>query len=104
MLVLSKDCRFCDESVDFYKKLISDTKGKNVNIVAALPQEKKAAEEWINGHGIQGIEVRQSQLNSLDVSGTPTLIILNNKGEVSDFWIGKLSAEKELEVINKLNK
>lgn len=102
-VVLQKGCRFCSESAEFYKKLIAETKGKNVKIVAILPQPKQEAEEYLNGLGIQGIEVRQSQLDSLDVGGTPTLIITNKLGEVSHFWIGKLPPEKEKEVFDKLN-
>ncbi len=102
-LVLSKGCHFCSESANFYKKLIAETKGKNVNIIAVLPQEKKEAEEYLNGLGIQGIEIRQSQLNSLDVSGTPTILVLDKNGEVSNYWIGKLPPNEEKEVFAKLN-
>lgn len=102
-LVLSKDCHFCSESAEFYKKLVAETKGSNVNIIAILPQEKKESEEYLNGLGIQGIEIRQSQLNSLDVSGTPTILVLDNNGVVSNFWVGKLPPNEEKEVFAKLN-
>jgi thioredoxin-related protein len=102
-LVLSKGCHFCSESAEFYKKLIAETKGSNINLIAILPQEKKEAEEYLNGLGIQGIEIRQSQLNSLDVSGTPTILVLDNNGEVSNYWTGKLPPSEEKEVFDKLN-
>ncbi len=103
MLVLSKGCHFCSESADFYKRLIENAKGKNIHIIAVLPQKKEEAEEYLGSLGISGIEVRQSQLDSINVSGTPTIIILNNKSEISDVWVGKLSSEKETEVFNKLS-
>ncbi len=102
-LVLSKGCHFCSESAEFYKKLIAEAKGKNVNLIAVLPQEKKEAAEYLNDLGIQGIEIRQSQLNSLDVSGTPTILVLDNNGQVSNYWIGKLPPAEEKEVFDKLN-
>jgi hypothetical protein len=42
-------------------------------------------------------------LDSIRVGGTPTLILTNDKGEVTDFWVGKLAPDKEVELINKLN-
>src|SRR5262245_60201403 len=41
LLVLSKGCRYCTESAEFYKKLIQQTQGKNVQITAVLPQAKE---------------------------------------------------------------
>lgn len=101
-LVLQSGCRFCTESAEFYKRLIQQTQGKNVNIIAVFPQNKTEAEEYLKSLGISGIEVRQSQLNLLQVGGTPTIIIANDKGEISKFWIGKLLPDKEVEVINQL--
>jgi hypothetical protein len=34
---------------------------------------------------------------------TPTLILTNEKGEITHFWVGMLPAEKENEVISRLN-
>lgn len=103
LLVLQKGCKFCTESADFYKKLLEQTKDKNVKVTALLPQPKEEAEQYIKELGISGIEVRQSQLDPLNVSGTPTIIVTDNQGVISDTWIGKLPPEKETEVLNKLN-
>ena len=103
LLVLSKGCRYCTESADFYKKLIKQSEGKNVKITALLPQPKEEAEKYLSELGISGIDVKQTQLNALDVSGTPTIIVTDDKGVISNVWIGKLQVEKESEVINKLS-
>lgn len=102
LLVLQKGCKFCTESAAFYKKLIEQTKDKNVKITAVLPQSKDEAEQYIRDLGISGIEIRQSQLDSLNVGGTPTIIVTDNQGVISDTWMGKLPPDKESEVIKKL--
>ena len=102
LLVLQKGCHFCSESAGFYRNLIRQTKDKGVNIVAVLPQTKDEAEGYLRDLSISGIEVRQSLLDSLLVAGTPTIIVANDKGEITDVWLGKLPAEKESEVISKL--
>ena len=102
LLVLSKGCKYCAESAGFYKQLIRQTQDKNVKVTAVLPQTKEEAETYLNELGISGIEIKQSSLDSLNVGGTPTIIVADDKGEISDVWMGKLPPEKETEVINKL--
>lgn len=102
LLIMQKGCHFCSESAEFYKNLIQQTQNKNVTIIAVLPQNKVEAEEYLTSLGISGIEIKQISLDSLQVSGTPTIIIANDKGEISNFWIGKLPSDKETEIINQL--
>lgn len=102
LLVLQKGCRFCSASAEFYKNLILQTQNSNVNIIAVLPQDKVEAEEYLKSLGILGIEIRQSELDSIQIIGTPTIIIVNNKGEISNFWVGQLLSDKEMEVVNFL--
>lgn len=102
LLVLQKGCRYCTESAEFYKRLIEQTKDKNIKITALLPQSKEDGEQYIKDLGLSGIEVRQSQLDSLNVGGTPTIIVTDNQGVISDTWMGKLPPDTESEVIKKL--
>ena len=88
ILALNKGCRFCTESASFYQRLIKDAQSKNIKLVAVLPSEKGESASYLNGLGITNLEVKQSTLDNLRVSGTPTLIIANEKGEVANFWVG----------------
>jgi thioredoxin-related protein len=102
LLVLRVGCRFCSESAGFYKNLIQQTTGKNVNVVAVLPEGKEDAEKYLKNLGISGIEVRQSELDPLKVEATPTIIVANHEGKVTNVWLGKLKPEKEIEVLARL--
>lgn len=44
-------------------------------------------------------EVRQAGLDALGVRGTPTLLLINDKGVVIKSWVGRLPIDKEGEVI-----
>lgn len=103
ILVLQKGCHFCSESAPFYKRLQESTKNKNVKLVAALPGNTEESAEYLKQIGITNLEIRQSPMSNLQTGGTPTLILTNEKGEITHFWVGKLPAEKEDEVINQLN-
>lgn len=103
ILALQTNCHFCNESAPFYKRLIEETKGKNVKFVAVFPTEVKDSTKHLIKLGLAGFEVKQAPISALDASGTPTLILINDKGEVTNFWVGKLPAEKESEVIHQIN-
>jgi thioredoxin-related protein len=103
ILALQMGCHFCNESAPFYKRVIETVRNKNVKLVAVFPTEIEKSAAHLKDLGLTNIEVKQSSLGSLQVNGTPTLILTNDKGEVTDYWVGKLPADKETEVINKLN-
>ena len=103
ILALQTGCHFCNESVPFYKRLIETVKGKNIKLVAVFPISIEESKAHLNELGLTNLEVKRSPLENIQVSGTPTLILTNEKGEIMDFWVGKLTPDKEAEVINKLN-
>jgi thioredoxin-related protein len=103
ILALSTTCRFCNESAPFYRRLIESVKGRNVQLIAVFPTETEAGRAHLKELGLADLEVRESPLANMQVSGTPTLILTNDKGEVTNYWLGKLSPEREVEVINKIN-
>ncbi len=102
ILALQKGCHFCSESAPFYKRLNESLRDKNVQMVAVLPGAREESAAYLGEMGMTNIEVRQLPLNALRVSGTPTLILTNDKGEVVQFWVGKLPPEKEAEVLEQL--
>lgn len=98
LLVLQKDCHFCTESMSFYKTLVEKSKEKNTKLVAILPNSSEESFQYLKENGVEIQEIKQLQLSEVSVRGTPTLILLNEKGEVENSWIGKLSTQKEKEV------
>lgn len=102
LLALQKGCKFCTESMPFYKTLIEKSKQKGVRLVAVLPNSHEESVQYLKENGVEIQEVKQAQLDSIDVRGTPTLILVNDKGEVLNSWIGKLPAQKEREVQDSL--
>jgi thioredoxin-related protein len=102
LVVLQKSCKFCAESMPFYKTLLERTPGKGVKMVAVLPGPREESIAYLGEYGVALPEVRQASLNAVNVRGTPTLILVNDKGEVSNSWVGKLPPEKEKEVIDQL--
>ena len=46
---------------------------------------------YLNKLGVSVSDVVQSSLRSVGVSGTPTLLLVDNEGSVTGSWVGKLS-------------
>lgn len=105
LLVLSSQCHFCTESAPFYQRLAKERETlKNVRLVAVLPQTVNDSQQYLSKLGVTVDEIRQSSLNSIGVSGTPTLILADNTGTVSGAWVGKLQPDKEAEVLDRLKR
>jgi len=103
LLVLQKGCHFCAESAPFYQGLTREMESsKSTKLIAVLPQEVNESQQYLADLKVPISEVKKINPNFLGVSGTPTLILVNNAGEVIDSWTGKLSPDKEIEVLKKL--
>jgi hypothetical protein len=47
-------------------------------------------------------DIKQISLNTLGVRGTPTLLLVNDVGVVTDVWVGKLQLDQEVQVLTAL--
>lgn len=103
LLVLSDHCHFCTESADFYKRLAADGAAHDgTRLVALLPQSVAAGRAYLEGLGVAVDDVKQAQPGAVGVEGTPTLILVNDAGEVTESWVGKLTHEGEEAVLTRL--
>jgi thioredoxin-related protein len=102
LLVMQKGCHFCTESMPFYKTLVEKSKEKGIKLVAVLPNSREESVQYLKENGVEIQEIKQAELDSVNVQGTPTLIMIDEKGEVVNSWIGRLPVLKEAEVIRNL--
>lgn len=103
LLVLQKGCRFCTESAPFYQRLVTETSSRaDVKLVALLPQPVPEGKQYLDEIGVNIADVRQVFPNQVKVSGTPTLILVNDTGVATHVWSGKLPPEVESQVLSKL--
>ncbi len=101
VLVLSNHCHFCTESAPFYRRLATQAP-KTLRLIAVLPQSVQEGQDYLRTLELPVTEVRQANPASLKVRGTPTLILVDQQGLVTKVWRGKLSTEREAEVIASL--
>jgi thioredoxin-related protein len=103
ILAVSTQCHFCKESTPFYRKLQQEV-GRNIKMVAVLPQPISDAEQYLKGEGVQIDQVKQVPLETIGVSGTPTMLLVNSSGIVTKVWTGKIPPEEQDQVLGILRK
>jgi hypothetical protein len=100
VLAVSTACHYCQDSIPFYRKL--GEAGADVKMVAVLPQSVPEAQQYFGSGGVHVDDVKQVPLNTLGVRATPTLLLVNDVGVVTDVWVGKLQPEQETQVLTAL--
>jgi hypothetical protein len=99
LLQISSTCRFCNESMPFYKQLITarQAKAAKVPLIVASGDAVAVMRKYLEDRQVIVDKVLHSRLESLG-TGTPTVYIVDSKGLVRRAFIGELdsSGEKEL--------
>lgn len=102
LLVLSTDCRFCTESVPFYKKLVQELQNSKVNLAAVFPQDASTSKNYLEQNQVIINDVYQTNPTEIGVHGTPTILLINDNGEVINTWFGKLVEDQEKQILEKI--
>lgn len=104
VLVLSTNCRYCDESIPFYTKL-SSIRGKSsgIRFVALFPQSSAAGKEYLQRNGIMTDKVISTRLADVGVRGTPALLLVES-AKVQQVWLGRLPRSGQEDVLSTLKR
>lgn len=94
-------CRFCRDSLPFYKQLTERLQGK-VNVIAVLPQSQPEADAFVRDAGLKATQVISDNLGKIGIYGTPTLMLLDEQGKVKPTWVGELDSGRQQELIRAL--
>src|SRR6185503_15956396 len=96
LLILSKGCRFCAESAEFYRELAGlAAKRSDLSLVAVFPQDVQSGKSYLEQIEVPITEVIQASPDSLGVKGMPTLVLLDSAGVVKESWFGRLPLKRK---------
>ena len=71
-------------------------------MIALFPQSVTEGKQYLDQIGVNFSDIRQVSPSQVKVSGTPTLILVNESGVAVDVWRGKLPPDTEAQVLSKL--
>jgi len=103
VLAISTRCHFCTDSAPFFQR-ISKERSASTRLLAVLPQAVDESRKYLDQEGVRVDEVKQASLDSIEVTGTPTLLLVDKAGTVAGVWVGKLEPSQEEELLTVLKK
>ena len=101
VLALQRGCRYCDESAPFYRRLWQQRSGTEPRMIAVVPGDKAEVGKYLEDLGVVVDGIVNASLADIHVSATPTLVLVDRSGRVSNVWVGKLDSNRENEVIQR---
>jgi thioredoxin-related protein len=100
VFVISSQCPYCRQSEGFYRSLTgTSSQYKNLQFAAALPQPESEGRAYLQQAGLNFGQVVSADPETMGVGGTPTLVLVDKKGNVLRYWMGKLPPEGEKRVL-----
>ncbi len=103
ILVTSSHCHFCQASIPSFKRLTEKAHSVGIRVIAAAAEEAKANEDYLRQNGLHIDHVVALLQSSLVIHGTPTLIVVDDRGRVIDSWQGMVDASSEAKIASDLN-
>jgi thiol-disulfide isomerase/thioredoxin len=97
IIAMSPTCGYCTDSMPFYNQLAEQVRGSNksIQIRAIFPTSEQVARQYVQQNKMELDTVTGINFRTLNIEGTPTLILVDNSGKVLNVWIGKLPKETE---------
>lgn len=103
VLAISTQCHFCSDSAPFFRQLVA-LAGNNVKILAVLPQPVPEGQQYLRREGVRVDQVKQLVLSRIGVQGTPTMLLVDGTGAVTNVWVGELQAGQQEQVLAVLKR
>jgi len=88
VLFIRSTCHYCTESVPFYQDLMRG--GARLVAISGEPQESLNA--YLDEHGLAIESATVERASWPKLTGTPTLLIVDDSGRVVKSWVGLLPA------------
>jgi thioredoxin-related protein len=101
LLIVRSTCRYCTDSMPFYRLLREerDKADSRVKLVAVCLESRESCEEYLRKNEFTPDTVVTANPESLKAKATPTLVLVDSGGRVSETWVGRLEGNRQGEVV-----
>ena len=113
LLYFTPTCPYCKQQFLEWKELISQVRGKNIEVIGIVSEneKKEEIEKYLNTFdcgvnsetSLQVLFVPNETLQNYKLNLTPTTILLSDDGKVEQNWIGKWKGTDKILAFNLLN-
>jgi len=105
MVALRYGCIHCERNMQLYKSMqnqIEHGKTKTA-LLSVFPDDSFVAQHDLDSHSLGGMPfIANVNFAKIHVVGTPTLLLVDNKGTILHSWIGELSQREQDEVMQDI--
>jgi hypothetical protein len=100
VVAMATDCATCMEDLGFYRKLVGEKLDRERSFrFIALWREPERRVSFFLGEGTRDLPfIANVDLGLLGITAVPTAVLLDNRGTILDFWIGKLSKDTQSQI------
>ncbi len=105
MVALRYGCIHCEHDMPFYKQVQANIQNSDAkaSLLSIFPDDSFVAQHDLDSHSLSGMPfLANINLAKLHVAGTPTLLLVDNKGTILQSWIGELSQREQDEVMQAI--
>lgn len=104
LIAISTQCTYCNQSIPFYNQLADlKVKGKiSPRSIVIFPDSDDEVEPYARQYQLQTDYKSSVDFEQLKLAGTPTMILVDQNGNVVDFWVGALQPEAQQHLVNSL--
>jgi hypothetical protein len=90
----------------FYRKLADLSKARKLNarLVMALPDSAEIAKQMLRDANVSIQPLAGVPLSTLEVGGTPTLILVDSAGKVDEAWVGEQDQIGQASILNAVSR
>ena len=101
LIAMSIRCHYCTESLPFYKQLAEAqrTSGRETHVVAIFPNSVAEVRQYVQQNNLDLETIAGLDFGALNISGTPTAVLIDESGKIRDFWLGKPPQDKEQQIM-----
>ena len=106
VIVLEQSCAFCGESAPFYRLIEQNRSGpKQTRLVVLLGGDPNNATFYLQSLQLSFDEIKPASLRDLKpygLVGTPTAVLVNDEGIITNLWHGTLTELQQSEILRAL--
>ena len=102
ILYLSSNCRYCTESLPFYKTMAAAPDDRHYRVRAIGREPAESLKKYLTDAGVTADSVGSIGNRQLKFSATPTIVLVDGTNKVVNAWVGLLR-NREAEVVRALD-
>lgn len=104
LIFSSTKCAYCLDSIPFYRKILEKQLSNGTfQVIGVFQEDRNEVQKYIAANKLSLKEIiTEFDYRKVNISSTPTLILVNNKGDIIDFWTGSIPSSYESKVISSI--